>query len=460
MEIIFVLIGILLLGIFTFLLIEHPYYLVSLFVFLTIYNFNLELPGPFDLRGLILFILFIRLTIFDIKNLELIKGLFSNNFFILLLLFSIYTVLVDIFSNISLLSIVKTFILNFMVLLLGFLTVMNGYLWKTIVLAILITGLFGIVDMVYSYSYKSVIYIRRIIDLIFSRQVGGMNHNMFGGLCAMALITTLTLFLNKYISKRNFILLTLLFGFGVILSTSRMSLLTVIATSLIILFTQHQSNFSLKKIVSVILAAASIFIIVSLSFSVILSTLNVNTKLVDKIYWRLLEEPQRLLDDDFQKFDPSGSIYEGSLTWRIGHTLRDVDVFFNQSANVILFGFGTGGYKKIGEIRFRGDDAFQYSAHNFYTNSATEHGIIGLILFLSFFLSLLFHYMKRIKMGILNPSLIYLLLYMIINTIGSDNSLRDVFGYLLFGCVIADLLLAERFRAERINTYPMEMHPA
>ena len=53
-----------LLGIaFLFMLIEYPYYLLGVFVFIVFYNYNIDLPGPLDSRGLLTLALFFRLII-------------------------------------------------------------------------------------------------------------------------------------------------------------------------------------------------------------------------------------------------------------------------------------------------------------------------------------------------------------------------------------------------------------
>ena len=70
MILILILAGILIFSVFIFLLIEHPFYLFPFFVFLQAYNIELGLPGPLDVSGLLAILLFIRLILFDKKNLQ------------------------------------------------------------------------------------------------------------------------------------------------------------------------------------------------------------------------------------------------------------------------------------------------------------------------------------------------------------------------------------------------------
>ena len=197
MEFIFFLIGILILAAFIFILIEYPYYLVSVFVFLHLYTFNFELPGPLDLRGFISVILFMRLVIFDKKNLDLLRESISNKFFILIILFTSYSALVDYFNGISLFATSRALILNYTSLFIGFVTIINGYGKKTIILAILMAGIFSTGDLIFSYFVKGHLRIVKIIEFLLGIPSPTYNHNFFGGLCAFALITVFFLLINK-----------------------------------------------------------------------------------------------------------------------------------------------------------------------------------------------------------------------------------------------------------------------
>ena len=165
--------------------------------------------------------------------------------------------------------------------------------------------------------------------------------------------------------------------------------------------------------------------------------------------------------EDVQHFSPHGQKVEGSIRWRINQTFRDADVFLHQKNNTILFGFGNGGHEKIGLVQFTSGtkEAYQYAAHNFYTNLVSEIGLVGLILFFIFFLPLLYYGMKMIKKGKLSFSLIIILLYMFIDTIGSSPDLTDKVAYILFGCVIAEFMMAAYYENPKANIYsnPVEI---
>ena len=66
-----------------FFIIEYPYYMVGIAIFMMVYRFNIPTPLPLDARGLLTLILFVRLYIFDRENAKIVNGyLFKNKIFL------------------------------------------------------------------------------------------------------------------------------------------------------------------------------------------------------------------------------------------------------------------------------------------------------------------------------------------------------------------------------------------
>lgn len=455
MEFIIILIGIFLLAAFLFLLIEFPYYLVSIFAFLHLYNYNLEMPGPLDLRGLISVVLLVRLLIFDKKNLDLLRESISNKFLLIIILFSLYVLLVDLLNGASLLKTVKSFILNIVALFIGFLTIYNGFGKKSIFLAIIIAGFFAVADLLYSYVVVGTLLIKKVIDAVIT---GGAswetwNHNFFGGLCGSALIVTFLLLITKNVNKIIAYIFITIFSLGIVISTSRGTFISVALTLIVILFTQHHIKINFRKVLISSAVGIVFLVTVAFSYSYILSAMNLKSEFTDEIYWRLVEEPLSIFSDDYQEFGWNDNIVQGTMRWRFNKYLRDIDVFFNKNLETILFGYGTGGYREIGAIEYTGwkGETLQYSAHNFYINMISEYGVFGLIFFLSFLISLLVSVIKMVKNGWLSLSLVYMLLILFISTLSGDPNLTDSFSYILFGSVSAEYLLASSLKSQQIE---------
>ena len=442
MEFIFILTAILFVSVCIFMLIEYPYYLVGVFIFLHMYMVNVELPGPLDLRGIISIGLLFRLVIFDKENFDLLKQLLSNRFVILLLLFVVYSTIDYLMYGSSILITFRLLILNIVAFLLGFLTVYRGY-QKTIIYTILITAIFSFGDIIYSYLVKGSLYFVKIIDLL----IGGnlvYNHDFFGSMCAQGLVVVIVLYMTRQITKKNYYKLMVTFSLGILISTSRGAILGLVVAFIFIFFIQDEFKINFKKLFGIGSLIIVIFTIILFSYSFILSSLNVSSEFSDEIYYKLVGEPLSLFSDDYNKYNSRGKEKEGTMSWRAGKYTNDIKVFFRQKTKNVLFGFGEEGYFKIGEITWGKDGSlYQYPSHNFYTNLIAEFGIVGMFLFFLFFLSLFYYAIKLIRQGKLHFSLMYMLFYLVIYSVSHDGDFTEKFGFALYGCIIAEFIIAE-----------------
>jgi O-antigen ligase len=443
MDIILILSGIFIFTAAIFISIEFPYYLVSVFLFLHLYDFNLELPGPLDLRGLLSLLIFLRLIVFDKENLNLIRENLTNKFIVMILLFTLFSFLVDFFNGVKLSQSIKNDILNLVTFFIGFVTILSGKAKQTIIIGIFLAGIVSTSDLIFSYFYTGGLYVKRIVDILMGGINTRLNHNFFGEICGEALIVSVTLLI--YQKKKNilYLILTVVFLLGILISTSRMTFISTFSTILVLLITQKAIQFNLKRV----LATGFIFIVivgtVAVSYTYILNAMNVESKFADQIHYRLIEEPLSIFQDDVQKYGLDDNKVQGTMRWRYYKILEDGDKFFNQNISKILFGFGAGGYTKIGRIQFHAqiNTAYQYAAHNFYINTISEIGVVGLLIFLIFFFSLIYTVLKLVRQNLLKNSLVFLLLYMLFYTFGGDPKLTEKFGYLLYGAIIAEYIL-------------------
>ena len=291
MEIIFILAGILFFSAFMFILIEYPYYLFPVFVFMQAYNMiELGIPGPLDMSGLISILLFVRMIFFDKKNLALILELIFNKFFVLIFLFTFYSVLIYFFTGSSLLIILRDLIQKLILLSIGYISVRQPNGKKFIAIGILCAGILCVGDLIFSHIVFGELYIVPLIDYIRG-DYELRNYNFYASWCGVALILTIILFLSKNIGKLTSLILLIIFALGILISTSRMTFLTTAFTLILILFTQREYNINFKKIISFSVFGIIIIIMVFISYSFILSEMNISSKVADEIYYRLVEEP-------------------------------------------------------------------------------------------------------------------------------------------------------------------------
>ena len=373
------------------------------------------------------------------KICNLILELISNKFFVLLLIFTFYTYLNFFLNQSSLLFIFRELIQKLILLFLGFIAIRELKGKKMIAIGILLAGLLCTGDLIFSHIVFGQLYIVPIINYIRG-DYSLLNYNFYASGCGVALIITTILFVNKELKKITSFILLIIFALGILISTSRMTLLAVAVTLVLIPLTRKELNINFRKLFSFGIVGTIIIVMVALSYSFILSEMNISTEVADKIYFRLVQEPLSFFQKEPEEFGWDNNKVKGTARWRMSHTFRDIDVFLVQKNSVIFFGYGKGGYSKIGLVQFQKNKRWQYSSHNFYTNLVSEIGIVGLFLFLLFFIPLLYSAAKNLKKGVLHFSLVFILFYLFLYTFGGNPDLTDNFSYIMFGIVISELV--------------------
>ncbi len=181
-----------------FLIVERPYYIVAILVFLTFYVFNIETPLPIDVRGILILILFLRLCLFDKDNLELVfNKLFLNMFFWLILIFLFAELLVPIATSGKIFGTLKEIILSIVVLILGFITLSNEQGRMAFLFGILSAGILSSFDIFFTFTFFRDLDIVSILDLLSGNQVI-LNHNYPGFLAGVCF--SLCLYFGRHIS--------------------------------------------------------------------------------------------------------------------------------------------------------------------------------------------------------------------------------------------------------------------
>lgn len=428
-----------------FLIIEYPYHFIGLYIFIVHYRFNIDLPGPLDLRGLIAIILFFRLIVFDKENLDMIiKHLFKNYLFILILLFEIYFIAISYYTTLTYKIPIRLFIFQMIGLVLGFLAVYRGYAMKTVFIAVIGAGIIGTVDLVYSFGITSQLFVRRVLDVFIKSEFAtDLNHNFFGVLNGFAFVIVYILMLAKQLNKKLSVFLLIVFGSGILLSTSRGVLLAVFIAIILATIMLPKEHIDVKKILSLAIKGFVLVIIIIGSYLIIMSNLNVNSTFSDKVYYRLVEEPMALISGKTSAYrGTSKNLKEGSASWRIKKAFRDFNEFsklpfFNQ-----LTGFGYKGYFKVGEKEFdHWNQRIQISSHNGLATIIIERGIIGFVFFFIFNIFLIKKSVSIFKKDITMFPFFIMVIFMFVYTFFAGVLLLDRFGYILMGGIMGQDIL-------------------
>jgi len=431
-----------------FLIIEYPYHFIGIYIFFSFYQFNVELPGPLDSRGLITLTLFFRLIAFDKENLSFILNrLFTNHFFILILVFEIIFIAVTYATTDNYKSPIRLFIFQLIGIMLGFLAVYRGYTMKTFGTAIFVTGFVATLDLIYSFGVTSQLFVRRVLDVLIKTEYStDLNHNSFGMMNGIALVSTYVMFVSKKIQAKTGIILLFIFGTGIFLSTSRTTLLTALVTLFFATLIFPRDQIDVKKIFMIGVKGVVFLFVVIAGFLLTLNVLKVDSQFTDKIYYRLVEEPMNLMEGKTSKFrGESEYLKEGSASWRISKAIMDYDKFTALPFSSQFLGFGFEGYSFVGEKDFdKYDQIRQKASHNGLITLIVERGILGFILFfvINF---LLFRYSANVfKENIFSYPFYALIIFTFIYTLGAAPIIITRFGYILIGGILGQIIYHEQ----------------
>lgn len=432
----------------TFIIIEKPYFLVGILVFMMIYIFNLNIPGPLDARGLLLLIVFVRLFIFDKYNLELTtQNLFRNKYFYFITIFIIINAVITyLYSTSGLKEPLKLLLLNLISFMMGYFILHNSEGRKAFTFGIVSAGFISVIDLVMHYwqfgGISGELTLYRTLDLISTGTDLRINHN-FPGLLSGTAFIYVYLFQNKMKWTRWFTIpLMIILGTGVFLSTSRSTILSIIIVMFIINLSSNSFKVNLKRI----MITATMFIVVYSSFyfvyNIFLKTASSKDNLADVIYYRLYDEPAQMFGGGHKKFDKySGKIDEGGLVFRMDKAKHDIGKFTNRGFVDQVFGLGKGGYKKIGQRIYLYEENYSYvlAPHNGYVMILIEHGFLGLILFFIFAFGLSIKSLKINKSTNMDLPIVYIFIALAIYSIGQNSELTSTLSYLMLGGMIANV---------------------
>ena len=432
--------AILIVGVVTFLAIERPYTFASLLIFLYVYReTNFQLPGPFDARGLLTLILFARLFLFDKRNYLLtIRFLLRDlsaillSIFIIVCFYTTYSFYGDFWQ------LIKSHILLFVSIILGFIIIINGQGRKVFYNAIVVAAIFSTVDLLYSTIVYGSLNVRSILNSLLLHNYKTINHSDVALICSYALVLTFLFFIRKQTPKTIAVPLMLVFSIAILFSTSRSTLVAIIPVFIIVFLVQREIQFNLNKVFTSFLGVILFFVSFYIIYNALLSSGEFKSSFLDNTYYRLYEEPMSILGGNKNKvFDKQGEAKEGTTEWRLKRTQLGLSKFSKLNLKTQLFGIGEGGYE---DKNFGEDFSFGYAldAHNGYVLLLVERGIFGFSLYVFIIIYLSFKSFKLLRQGLIDVPIIYILLFLAIYCIGQNGELTNNMAFIFLGATIAN----------------------
>jgi O-antigen ligase len=408
---------------FLYALVYKPELIGIFFFTLVIADINLEVKGvPLNLRALVSIALLGRILT-DKQNTPPLP-FFSAGYTINVLVFLIYSALVSMNHELLSFEMLKQFFLMLVSAYCGyyFLYKNNGYfVLKT---SLLLSGFICLADLTYTYAVAGEFPVQRIYIAI----TGGVNlenHNYFGYVCGISFVFLLQDFLEKKNNNKVVLFALPLMFLGLIMSTSRSSILIVIIFCIFLIGRALKSAEKGKKIYNLIGVTLGCFFLSLYIFESLHGLFNISDDFLEKITSRMIDEPIAVFNKHLGYNYNSQAL--DSMEWREEASSLAYDVYMNLPTSEQFFGIGFLGFVAR-------DYGHGYDAHNGVLRLLIETGIFGFIIYFYMILSII---KKMLSLKLLTPVLSTLVF--IIYTVGHNNEMVSAFAFIIIGTLIGEI---------------------
>ena len=398
--------------------------LVAILMFTTIIadiNFNIPVL-PLNFRAIVSLCLLAKVISENDKSIPSFLGT-KYSWSIILFILLVFATTAN--NGLMTMDVAKEFILSFVAAYLGFHYYFkkNGY--QILKYSIIFGGLSCLGDLLYTYAFVGDFPVMRIYYL-FTPAWEEVNHNFFGYICGAAFVFLLSDYLStESNNKINLLLMPPMF-LGVLLSTSRSSLLIMFIIAFVLIAKGLISQKKGKKAYTLVIITIACLFIVLFLFQIIQEFIGTNTNFFEKITARLIDEPMAMLNRALGNRYNANNL--DSMDWRAEASELAYNTYIDLPFVEKTFGIGYNGFL------FR-DYGHGYDAHNGFLLIMIELGMVGFIYYFSILLSLI---SKGIRYGLDSPFVV-LLIYMILYVASHNKELTAFFCFLVTGTLAAQI---------------------
>jgi hypothetical protein len=361
-------------------LIYRPGIIAIFFFTITLADINFEVPGAhLNIRAITGILLLLRSMVPDKSNPYPSVFLTSGKY---LFIFLFYTVLVTMNYGLADMNFIKTVSLTAISAYLAY-----HYFFKTrdytyLKWSLIIAGVICFSDLVYTYVTVGKFPVQRIYLSLLHIPVPVddkgdflevINYGFYGMVCGLTFVFLLNEFINKRVVDKLGILLMPLMFLGVLMSTSRSSLLGIIGISVFLIAKQLRSREHSKKAAKLVTFGVSVVFLSLFLFASAKEIFNLNSQFVDDITLRLIDEPVAVFNKHLGLNYNAQSL--DALEWRGEAAANASDAFLNLKPEEQLFGIGFWGFvtRNLGHN--------DLPPHNGILMLLIESGILGLIIY-------------------------------------------------------------------------------
>jgi O-antigen ligase len=270
-----------------------------------------------------------------------------------------------------------------------------------------------------------------------------INHNFYGLICGMCFVFLINEFINKRSSGKLTLLLPIMF-LGVLMSTSRSSLLGIIGISVFLLGRQLRSKESSKKAIKLITLGISVIFLALFLFVTVQQALDLNSEFVENITQRMVDEPVAVFNKHMG-FNYNAQALD-ALEWRGEASSNAFEAFQKLKPVEQLFGIGFWGFvtRNLGRNFL--------PPHNGLLLLLIENGIVGLCLYSILVISI---FMESFKKNIGISPLVTILIFIIIYCVGQNGELTSSITFLFIVSLIGENKYNDiRIKNSRTKTDP------
>jgi hypothetical protein len=427
-------------GLFVYVLIYKPELIAILLFTLTIANVNFDLSGlPLNTRAIITLALFGRILA-DKKGLVKYPPFLRQSAVKILIIYFLYILFISFGQGIFTMELLKlsvSTILTVFCVYHYFFTSNDDRLLKA---GLILSGLICVADLIYTYTVFGSFPVQRLYLLITgtSNDESSMdyyetNHNFFGQICGMCFVFLFTDVIKNRNAKPYTLLLLPIMFLGVLMSTSRSALMGMIVILLIIIIKGISSREQRKRAYRIAGFSIMAIIAVILAFTAMNHYFNLDSKFMNQIGARLVDEPVAILKRSMGKNYNIDNM--DSMDWR-GEAAADAyDAYLHLDITEQVFGIGSGGF-------LARDLGHGLNPHNGVLLILIETGLVGFLLYLFIISSVI---LKSVKLNNISPSLA-VLGFILVYGVGQNQELTSLTTFLFVVTLIAENqhILAEK----------------
>jgi hypothetical protein len=416
---------------FLYVLAVRPEVIACLFFTITIADINFEMAGM-SFRAVVGLLLFLRTFFVDTKN-QYPSMINSNVIFIFI--YILYATLITLANDLASAQFFKITGQVLIAAFCGYHYFMKEGGYRLLKISLILGGLICLSDLVYTYSAFGSFPVQRIyLTLLKIPQemnengnfVEKINHNFFGQICASCFVFLLHEYVSGKVNNKLTMLILPLMLLGVLMSTSRSSLLGLIGISIYLLHMLIRSGRNSREAIRIIVIMTSAIVLSFMLFNLLKDVFNLKVEFLERITERMIDEPVAVINKRLGLNYNAQSL--DALEWREEASSDAFEAFLRLKPVEQFFGIGYWGFitRNLGHTNLL--------SHNGFLLMLIENGILGFLFYMTLVFSSIFLANKYVPMS---SPIISVLIFTLLYCIGQNGELTSGTTFLFLSTLIA-----------------------